>query len=287
MSDPDPLGDQPGPRSPRCPPPEPQLSEATRSGLVLKDIHSGYGKQEILRGVTLCSRPGDLLAVIGPNGSGKSTLLKVIAGLLPAWKGSVGLDGEDLASLPAHRRVRLGLAYLLQGGQIFPSMSVRDNLDISIASLPAGERQGACEKVLWILPVLKPLWQRRAGLLSGGQRQALAVAMVLVRRPRAALFDEPFAGLARPLVENVQEALRQLSGGGSAVILVEQDVVAALELATRAVALDGGRVVREATEPLRWLTDGTLEAVLSLGPTVHGSEGGRGSSGSGCHESEA
>lgn len=234
---------------------------ATTIALELEGIQAGYGKKEILRGVSLTVRAGEIVALIGPNGAGKSTLLKVVAGLLAPWAGSVRLDGADVTRLAVHERVRRGLAYLLQGGEVFPSLTVRENLEIGAWSLPRSERSAGVEDVLRLFPDLRASWYRRAGLLSGGQRQALALGMVLLKRPKVLLLDEPSAGLAPKLARAILNTVRELNERwGITVLLVEQRVREALQVAHRAVALVDGTLAAETDDPTRWLTEEALDA---------------------------
>ncbi len=236
--------------------------------LRLENIHAGYGKKQILRGVSLRVHEGEIVALIGANGAGKSTLLKVAMGLLPPWEGSVWFNGQDIMRLPVHARAPLGLAYLMQGGQIFPSLTVGENLEVGALTVPPTERREAIEHALELFPALCEKRHRRAGLLSGGQRQALALAMVLCQRPKLLLLDEPSAGLAPKLAQEILHTVQELNQRERiTVLLVEQRVREALEIAHRAVALVNGTLAEETTEPTAWLTDGALD-VYFFGKTT-------------------
>jgi branched-chain amino acid transport system ATP-binding protein len=176
--------------------------------LRVENIHAAYGKKEVLRGVSLSMQQGEIVALIGPNGAGKSTLLKVIAGFLKPLHGQVWLDGKALNSLAAHERVGQGIAYFMQGGKVFPNLTVAENLEMGLASLSVQNKKDGIPAVLEIFSNLKDLLNRRAGLLSGGERQALALAMVLVRRPHLLLADEPSVGLSPKLVHTMLEKFR-------------------------------------------------------------------------------
>lgn len=233
------------------------------AALQLQNIQAGYGKKEILRGLSLSVQKGEILALIGPNGAGKSTLLKVVAGLLQPWKGSILLEGMDITTLPVHQRIQHGLAYLMQGGEVFPSLSVKENLEMSAAMLPKEERSKAMEEVLTLFPMLKENRHQRAGLLSGGQRQALALGMILIKRPKVLLLDEPSAGLAPKLAQDLLEKVRELNQHwGITLLLVEQRVREALLLAHRAEVLLNGEVVLEAPNPRELLASRQLEALF-------------------------
>ncbi len=228
-------------------------------GLYAESLHAGYGKKEILRGLSLAIKQGEIVVLIGPNGAGKSTLLKVLAGLLPPWEGSVWLDGREVTTLPVHHRVRQGLAYFMQGGEVFPNLTVKENLEIGAMTLPKSERRGVMESVLDLFPVLRENWHRRAGLLSGGQRQALALGMVLIKRPKYLLLDEPSAGLAPRLAQDILNKVRELNERfGVTVLLVEQRVREALQIAHRAIVLIDGLLVSGTNDPKCWLREGII-----------------------------
>jgi len=232
-------------------------------GLRLNGIRAGYGKKEILRGLSLTVKQGEIVALIGPNGAGKSTLLKVAMGLLPPWEGMVWLDGWDITHLPVHERVRDGLSYLMQGGESFPSLTVKENLEMGALIVPPAERAAAIESALELFPALRENLNRRAGLLSGGQRQALTLAMVLAQRPQVLLLDEPSAGLAPKLAQDILNKVRELNQRlGIMVLLVEQRVREALEVAHRAVALAEGTIALETEHPAELFQSGQLEPLF-------------------------
>jgi branched-chain amino acid transport system ATP-binding protein len=238
------------------------------SSIELEQISAGYNKRTVLRGVSLTVAPGEIVALIGPNGAGKSTVMKVAAGLLAPQEGRVRLGDRNITTLPAHERVDHGLAYCIQGGRVFPSLTVRENLAMGVGALPVDEREDGTAAVLEIFPVLRDLLDRRAGVLSGGERQALALGMVLVRRPEVLLLDEPSAGLAPRLVEDLLDTVRALNEDwGLTILLVEQNVRAALRTGHRAVALEDGSVARTTDQPEAWL-DGEAVEGLFLGGRV-------------------
>ncbi|MFB6198399.1 MAG: ABC transporter ATP-binding protein, partial [Halobacteriaceae archaeon] len=202
---------------------------------------------------------GETQAIIGPNGAGKSTVLKVAAGLLAPQKGRVLLDDREITSLPAHERVDCGIAYCIQGGRVFSSLTVRENLVMGANPLSPDKREDGVASVLDVFPTLKDLLDRRAGVLSGGERQALALSMVLVRRPQVLLLDEPSAGLAPRLVRNMLDTVRRLNEDwGLSILLVEQNIRAAL----RAVALENGKVARKTRNPKAWIDGGEVESLF-------------------------
>ena len=226
----------------------------------IEGIHAAYRKKEILRGVSFTAKRGEVIAIIGPNGAGKSTLLKVIAGFLNPARGRVWLNDQEITTLAPDRRVSLGLAYCIQGGRVFPNLTVAENLDLGSAILSDEEREEGNAAALEIFSGLKGLFARRAGLLSGGERQALAIAMALSRRPRLLLLDEPSAGLSPKLVQDMVEKVREVNRAwATTVLLVEQNVREALNISHRALALLEGEVALESERPQEWLTNGQLE----------------------------
>jgi len=211
--------------------------------LEVKDLHVSYGRAQVLFGVSLAAPAGSLVCLMGRNGVGKTTLLKAIMGVLPVRSGSVTVDGHDLARLKVHERVRLGLGYVPQGHETFPQLTVAENLQV--ARETAGNRRaGVVDEAFDLFPALRGLLKRRAGFLSGGQQQQLAIARALVTEPRMLLLDEPTEGIQPSIVREIEEAIRQLHAAGLTILLVEQYLELALRLADRFVILDAGEVVR-------------------------------------------
>ncbi len=211
--------------------------------LVVHDIVAGYEPDlPIVNGVTFAVAPGELLAVLGPNGAGKSTAIKAVAGLVPLTEGRIVLDGPPVHRVPAHRRLALGLAYVPQTDNVFGTLSVGDNLRLAgdrLASRHEASRQ--TDAMYAAFPDLARQRSLPAARLSGGQRQMLAVARALMASPRVLLLDEPSAGLSPRLVEDVFGRLAAIRDGGVAIVLVEQNVRAALRIADRALVLVEGR----------------------------------------------
>jgi branched-chain amino acid transport system ATP-binding protein len=200
---------------------------------------------------------------VGANGAGKSTLLRVIMGLLKQRKGTVQLNGREISDLPVYRRVQLGLAYLLQGGEVFPSLTVGQNLQMGTLVLPAAEKSDTIESALEIFPVLRQRYNDRAGLLSGGQRQSLALAMVLSQRPQVLLLDEPSAGLAPKLAQEMLDTVSRLNQQmGITILLVEQRVREALQITHRAAVLLNGTIAAMTSQPQQWLEVGALDSLF-------------------------
>ena len=217
------------------------ILEATR-------IVAGYEPGlPIVRGASIVAKAGEITAILGPNGAGKSTLIKAIAGLVWVSSGVVTLAGADITGTPAHQRVRNGLAFVPQTENVFAGMSVEENLKIAVHILPKAARADRLEKTFALFPDLA--WQRQllAGRLSGGQRQMLAAARALVVEPRVLMLDEPSAGLSPKFVASVFAKLVEIRQTGVAIVLVEQNVRAALAIADRAYVLVEGENRHEGT----------------------------------------
>ena len=210
--------------------------------LEARDLHAGYGKLEILKGVSLTIEPGQVVSIIGPNGAGKSTVFKTLFGLLPARQGRVLLDGEDITNRPPADLLRRGMAYVPQGRNVFPLMTVEENLLLGAYTRPrSAELDGEVERVYETFPVLRESRRKRASDLSGGQQQMLEMARALLLKPRLILLDEPTLGLA-PLVFReifrIVESLRRL---GQTILMVEQNAAKALEISDYAYVLELGQ----------------------------------------------
>lgn len=204
-------------------------------------IEGGYEPGlPILRGASLSVAPGEIVALLGPNGAGKSTLVKAAAGLVPIWGGRVLLQGRDITGLPAHRMVREGLGFVPQTENVFANLSVLENLQLAAALVPKA-RRGELSRIFALFPDLDRQRGLLAGRLSGGQRQMLAVARALIATPSVLMLDEPSAGLSPRLVGVVFERLRAVREAGVTILLVEQNVQAALAIADRAAVLVEGR----------------------------------------------
>jgi neutral amino acid transport system ATP-binding protein len=215
--------------------------------LEVADLEAGYGEALVLRGVTLAASEGELVAIIGPNGAGKSTLLKVIYGLLRPTAGQVRYRKDDVTGVRPERLTRLGLNYVPQLGNVFPSLSIAENLLVGSVSLPRAERRPAVNDMYEQFPLLAERRRQRAGTLSGGQRKLLAIARALVTRPRALLLDEPSAGLSPQAVDLVFSQLADVKDRGIAIVMVEQNAIRALTLADRGYVLDMGSNAYEGT----------------------------------------
>ncbi|MGH3612218.1 MAG: urea ABC transporter ATP-binding subunit UrtE [Pseudonocardia sp.] len=218
------------------------------------DLEVGYGRTAVVHGVTVEVAPGGVTAVMGHNGAGKTTLLRAAVGLLPVRSGRILLDGEDVTALLPHQRVRRGLAYVPQGQQSFGQMTTAENLQL----VADGRARGAAliAEALDMFPALTTLLDRRAGLLSGGQRQQLAIARALITEPRLLILDEPTEGIQPSVVAEIEQTILALSArGGLSVLLVEQHVGFALDAAGRYYVLAAGRVTAEGSGGEAAVTD--------------------------------
>ena len=232
--------------------------------IAVEDVVAGYEPGlAIVRGVSFGVAAGEVLTLLGPNGAGKSTLIKAVAGLVPISAGRVSLHGADITRRPAHRMVHGGLAFVPQTENVFQRLSIRENLAVAAQILPRAERAGRLAEMLALFPDLAPRLGEAAGSLSGGQRQMLAIARALMVRPVALLLDEPSAGLSPKLVQDVMQTLVRIRGQGVAVLLVEQNVRAALAVADRALVLVEGRCAH--LGPAAELRSGSLLGELFMG----------------------
>ena len=216
--------------------------------LEVRDLQVAYGAAPALWGVTLHLRAGELLSVVGPNGAGKTTLVNTLAGILRARAGRIVFEGRDLAQWPAHRFCAAGIAVVPEGRHLFTTMTVLENLELG-SLLPAAkaQRQDSLDSVLALFPALKAKLDASAGELSGGQQQMVAIARALMARPRLLLLDEPSLGLSPLVVHEMFGAIRRVNANGVSVLLVEQNVAMAMQVATRAYVLKEGRVAIEGT----------------------------------------
>jgi branched-chain amino acid transport system ATP-binding protein len=210
--------------------------------LDVRDIHSGYGKLEILKGVSLRVEPGQVVSIIGPNGAGKSTVFKTLFGLLPARQGHVLFEGEDITNRPPAELLRRGMAYVPQGRNVFPLMTVEENLLLGAYIRPRSpELAGEVERVYETFPMLRESRLKRAADLSGGQQQMLEMARALLLRPRLMLLDEPTLGLAPQVFKEIFRIVETLRRAGQTILMVEQNAAKALEISDYAYVLELGR----------------------------------------------
>jgi len=214
--------------------------------LEVRDLSVFYGDAQALDGVSLSVGAGQVVALVGANGAGKTSLIRTVAGILGPRAGSIRFEGREIAGLPSHRVCNLGVGQVAEGRQVFPSMSVQDNLQLG-ALLPRarGQAAAALDRVYSMFPRLAERAAQAAGTLSGGEQQMLAIGRCLMGAPRLVMFDEPSLGLAPALVAEVLRTIRELHAQGMTILLVEQNVAASLQLADRAWVLENGRIVLE------------------------------------------
>ena len=216
--------------------------------LEASELVSGYGEVEILHGVSLRLDKGEIVAIIGPNGAGKSTFMKAVFGLLKVKSGTVSLADEDVTGMAPERIVRKGMCYVPQSENVFPSLSIEENLEMGAFTRKDGYRQRR-DEVYGLFPDLALRPQLRAGKLSGGQRQMLALARALMLDPTVLLLDEPTASLAPKMVEDIFATVRSINQAGVAILLVEQNAKEALSICDRAYVLAGGHNRLEGAGP--------------------------------------
>ncbi|SFT47470.1 ABC transporter ATP-binding protein [Mesorhizobium sp. YR577] len=232
--------------------------------LSTKALVAGYERDlPIVRGVDFSIRSGELVIVLGPNGAGKSTFVRAIAGLVPVHSGAAFLGDRDITTVPAHEKIRHGLAFVPQTENIFATLSINDNLLLAANILPKENRSRRIADLYAMFPDLASRPSLRAGQLSGGQRQMLAVARALIVEPSVLILDEPSAGLSPKIVSEVFSKLKAINETGVTIILVEQNVKAALAIADRAVILVEGLLRHEG--PAATLADDPIVAELYLG----------------------
>jgi len=235
--------------------------------LEVSDLHVAYGAGvRALQGVSVRVDPGEVVALIGANGAGKTTLLKAVAGLVAAQSGDVAFAGQSIVGVDPSERVKLGVALVPEGRRLFSRLSVAENLTLgSYSNGDPGHRRQMLERIQTLFPVLGERARQRAGTLSGGEAQMLAIARALMSRPRFLMLDEPSLGIMPRLVDTVMDSLRRLhETEGLTMFLVEQNVSAALDLADRGYVLQTGRVVLEGRSAALRDSDLVRRAYLGL-----------------------
>jgi branched-chain amino acid transport system ATP-binding protein len=211
--------------------------------LAVEDLDVFYGDAQALDGVSLTVEEGSIVAIVGANGAGKTSLIRTIAGMHRPARGRIRFRGADIAGWPSHRVCDRGIGQVAEGRQVFPTLTVTENLDMG-AMLPRARahRTTNRDRVLALFPVLAERADQPAGTLSGGEQQMLAIARCLMGAPEFVMFDEPSLGLAPTIVQQMLETIRALNGEGLTCVLVEQNVAVSLRLASRAYVLENGRV---------------------------------------------
>jgi branched-chain amino acid transport system ATP-binding protein len=215
--------------------------------LEIRDLRAGYGKVDVIRGINLHVAPGECVALVGANGAGKSTTLKCICGLNPVRSGQILFNRERIDGMPGHVIVRRGITMCPEGRQVFPEMSVRENLEMGAHTRGDSNQESDLQSMFDLFPVLRQRERQLAGTLSGGEQEMLAIGRALMAKPKLCIFDEPSLGLAPRVVAEVEQTLRQIRAMGTTILLVEQNAAMALRLADRAYVFEAGEVVLEGT----------------------------------------
>jgi branched-chain amino acid transport system ATP-binding protein len=220
--------------------------------LELDDVHTAYGSIEALKGISLKVEEGEVVTLIGSNGAGKSTTLRSISGLTPPRTGSIRFRGEEISTLPAQEIVRLGISQSPEGRRCFQRMTVRENLELGAYLRRDANVSEDLQRVFDLFPRLREREKQKAGTMSGGEQQMLAMGRALMAEPALLLLDEPSMGLAPILVERIYETVREINNQGTTILLVEQNANYALEVSARGYVLETGRVVlHDKSEALR------------------------------------
>ncbi|SDB04577.1 amino acid/amide ABC transporter ATP-binding protein 2, HAAT family [Desulfonatronum thiosulfatophilum] len=219
--------------------------------LRIRNLHAGYSGISVLHGVSLHVAQGETVCLVGANGAGKSTLLQAVSGLIRPISGELRFEGQDLSRMASHRIVAAGLVQVPEARELFPSMTVRENLDLGAFALrnrlAAADIRNNRARLLELFPVLGQRLEQKAGTLSGGEQQMLAIARALMARPRLLVLDEPSLGLAPLVIKEIFRTLQELQAEGLTILLVEQNALAAMRISTRAYVLQAGRLLLSGT----------------------------------------
>jgi urea transport system ATP-binding protein len=213
--------------------------------LEVNDLEVGYGQSVVVSGTTFATKKSEILAIMGRNGMGKTTLMKALMGILPARSGSIKIDGVDVTKMESYRRVQNGLAYVPQGRMVFPSMSVTDNIR---SGMEYTRYKNVPDEIYALFPILKEMGKRKAGNLSGGQQQQLAIARALVADPKVLILDEPTDGIQPSIIKDIARILKQIKESRNICIIVCEQVLSfTLEICERIFVIESGRFVYEDT----------------------------------------
>jgi len=215
--------------------------------LQVKDLRAGYGKVDVLHGVSFEVKKSECIALIGANGAGKSTTLKCVCGLIRTLGGTIQFEGKRIDGLPGHSIVRRGITMCPEGRQVFAEMSVLENLEMGAHTRHDKKQVSDIEEMMDLFPVLRSRARQSAGTLSGGEQEMLAIARALMSRPKLCIFDEPSLGLAPKIVAEVEQTIARIKSMGVTILLVEQNASMALRLADRAYVFEAGEVVLQGT----------------------------------------
>jgi len=215
--------------------------------LKVTNLQAGYGKVDVLHGISLEVNASECVALVGANGAGKSTTLKCICGLIEARAGRIEFEGQRIDGLAGHSIVRRGITMCPEGRQVFAEMSVLENLEMGAHTRHDKAQRSDLEDMLDLFPVLRDRLRQRAGTLSGGEQEMLAIARALMSRPKLCIFDEPSLGLAPKIVEEVEQTIARIKARGTTILLVEQNAAMALRLSNRAYVFEAGEIVLTGT----------------------------------------
>ena len=215
--------------------------------LKVTNLRAGYGKVDVLHGISLEVGASECVALVGANGAGKSTTLKCICGITETRAGTIEFEGQRIDGLPGHSIVRRGITMCPEGRQVFADMSVLENLEMGAHTRRDNKQQSDLEEMLDLFPVLRARVRQRAGTLSGGEQEMLAIARALMSRPKLCIFDEPSLGLAPKIVEEVEQTIARIKAMGTTILLVEQNASMALRLSDRAYVFEAGEIVLQGT----------------------------------------
>src|SRR6202171_349836 len=250
----------------RSRPPKRAAARGCESMLELRSVDAGYGSFQALFGVSLEVKAGEAVGVIGPNGAGKTTLMRVISGLIRPTKGAISMEGTDVLATPAHRIVSLGIAHVPENRRLFPRLTVDDNLKMG-AFMP-GARAKYAERLEFVFDLFPRMKERRsqmAGTMSGGEQQMCAIGRALMSHPKLLLLDEPSAGLAPVVVQQVFELVKRIrAGGGLTVLIVEQNVQQVLRVVDRAYLLEAGTIRASGSSSEMLADDSIRQAYLGV-----------------------
>ncbi len=230
----------------------------------ISDLSAGYGKLVVLHNISLSIASAQLTAILGPNGSGKSTLMKSIFGLTQIFGGSIQLEDTNLVGVPTERIGQHGIAYVPQRSNVFTAMTIRENLLLALRKSPKDEASRALDAVYGLFPILSGRQSQRAGRLSGGERQMLAIAIAWLSRPRIMLLDEPTAGLSPLLVTEVLRTLKEFAGQGMTVVVVEQNARSALQWCNYVYVLREGQLAFQGTAEACRADEEALKSYLGV-----------------------
>jgi len=232
--------------------------------LVVNNLRSGYGRVEVLRGINLAVREGELVAVLGSNGAGKTTFNHTVCGLVRAWTGQVVFAGEELTKLTSRKIVQSGLIQVPEGRKIFPNLSVIENLELGSFARARERRAANLDRMLTLFPRLRERSSQLAGTLSGGEQQMLAISRGLMAEPKLLILDEPSLGLSPLLVEEMFDLIKRIRAENISILLVEQNVAQALEVADKAYVLENGTIRFEGGPQELLASDALRQAYLGL-----------------------